>query len=190
VRDRDRHRRTVARDRRGQSRSHAQRSRLRHALWRRSLTRLLTPDHASPPEPRRRLGGECALHMATVCRMRLDPRTRAYVARRRADGLSKREIIRCSSGTSTREIFQLLRVQHLGLDTHESFQGCQYTSLSFGQRCREMGVRPSMGSVEDAYDCARRELLRDARMRAARLHALLEPRRRPAGRLRVHRRLV
>src|SRR5262249_10212195 len=33
-------------------------------------------------------------------------------------------------------------------------QGCQYTSTGFGQRCREMGVRPSMGSVGDAYDNA------------------------------------
>jgi len=32
-----------------------------------------------------------------------------------------------------------------------TWQGCEYTSRSFGQRCREMGVRPSMGSVGDAY---------------------------------------
>jgi len=37
---------------------------------------------------------------------------------------------------------------------HHSDQGCQYTSLSFGLRCREVGVRPSMGSVGDAYDNA------------------------------------
>jgi putative transposase len=37
---------------------------------------------------------------------------------------------------------------------HHSDQGCQYTSIAFGQRCREMGVRPSMGSVGDAYDTA------------------------------------
>src|SRR3954452_18277607 len=30
----------------------------------------------------------------------------------------------------------------------------QYTSLAFGSRCREAGVRPSMGSVGDAYDNA------------------------------------
>ena len=32
--------------------------------------------------------------------------------------------------------------------------GCQYTSLAFGQRCQEAGVRPSMGSVGDCYDNA------------------------------------
>ena len=37
---------------------------------------------------------------------------------------------------------------------HHSDQGCQYTSLAFGHRCREAGVRPSMGSVGDAYDNA------------------------------------
>jgi len=37
---------------------------------------------------------------------------------------------------------------------HHSDQGCQYTSLAFGRRCDTMGVRPSMGSVGDAYDNA------------------------------------
>jgi putative transposase len=33
---------------------------------------------------------------------------------------------------------------------HHSDQGSQYTSLAFGKRCKEAGVRPSMGSVGDA----------------------------------------
>ena len=37
---------------------------------------------------------------------------------------------------------------------HHSDQGSQYTSLAFGGRCREACVRPSMGSVGDAYDNA------------------------------------
>jgi putative transposase len=37
---------------------------------------------------------------------------------------------------------------------HHSDQGCQYTSIAFGKRCGEMGVRPSMGSVGDCYDNA------------------------------------
>jgi putative transposase len=37
---------------------------------------------------------------------------------------------------------------------HHSDQGSQYTSLAFGQRCREAGVRPSMGSVGDCFDNA------------------------------------
>ena len=37
---------------------------------------------------------------------------------------------------------------------HHSDQGTQYTSIQFGARCREAGVRPSMGSVGDCFDNA------------------------------------
>lgn len=40
---------------------------------------------------------------------------------------------------------------------HHSDQGSQYASIAFGERCRKMGVRPSMGSVGDAYDNAMAE---------------------------------
>jgi putative transposase len=40
---------------------------------------------------------------------------------------------------------------------HHSDHGCQYTALGFGQRCTEMGVRPSRGSVGDCYDNAMAE---------------------------------
>lgn len=35
-----------------------------------------------------------------------------------------------------------------------SDQGSQYTSIAFGERYKAMGVRPSMGSIGDAYDNA------------------------------------
>ena len=41
---------------------------------------------------------------------------------------------------------------------HHSDQGSQYTSVAFGKRCGEAGVRPSMGSVGDAYDNAMAEI--------------------------------
>ena len=37
---------------------------------------------------------------------------------------------------------------------HHSDQGSQYTSIAFGKRCRDAGVRPSTGSVGDCYDNA------------------------------------
>ncbi len=37
---------------------------------------------------------------------------------------------------------------------HHSDQGSQYTSIAFGNRCTQAGVRPSMGSVGDCYDNA------------------------------------
>ena len=40
---------------------------------------------------------------------------------------------------------------------HHSDQGSQYTFVAFGKRCGEAGVRPSMGSVGDAYDNAMAE---------------------------------
>jgi putative transposase len=40
---------------------------------------------------------------------------------------------------------------------HHSDQGCQYTSLAFGRRCREAGITPSMGSVGDCFDNAMAE---------------------------------
>ena len=40
---------------------------------------------------------------------------------------------------------------------HHSDQGCQYTSLAFGERCRRWGVASSMGSVGDCFDNAMAE---------------------------------
>ena len=40
---------------------------------------------------------------------------------------------------------------------HHSDQGCQYTSLAFGTRCRERGIAQSMGSVGDCFDNAMAE---------------------------------
>jgi len=40
---------------------------------------------------------------------------------------------------------------------HHSDQGSQCTSIAFGNRCKEMGVRLSMGTVGDAYDNAMAE---------------------------------
>src|SRR4051794_36283057 len=49
-----------------------------------------------------------ALHMAAICRLRIDPRTKAYAACRTADGLSKRETIRCLKRYLAREAYHLL----------------------------------------------------------------------------------
>jgi putative transposase len=40
---------------------------------------------------------------------------------------------------------------------HHSDQGSQYTSVAFGKRCEEMGVKPSMGTGGDTYDNAMAE---------------------------------
>jgi putative transposase len=74
---------------------------------------------------------------------------------------------------------------------HHSDHGTQYTSIAFGLRCKEAGVRPSMGTVGEPYDNAMCESF------FATLECELLDRRRFAtkaggahGRVRVHRRLV
>ena len=47
-----------------------------------------------------------------------------------------------------------LHTRRPGSVIHHSDQGSQYTSVAFGKRCEEMGVKPSMGTVGDAYDNA------------------------------------
>ena len=58
-----------------------------------------------------------ALHMVVVCRMRTDERTRAYVARRTLEGLSKREIMRCLKRYARSTAYS---PPHRVLDKHES----------------------------------------------------------------------
>jgi transposase len=49
-----------------------------------------------------------ALHMICVVRMGSDRRTKAYVARRTAEGKSKWEIMRCLKRYIAREVYRLL----------------------------------------------------------------------------------
>jgi transposase len=49
-----------------------------------------------------------ALHLICVVRMRVNERTRRYVARRTAEGKSKREIMRCLKRYIAREVYRVL----------------------------------------------------------------------------------
>ena len=49
-----------------------------------------------------------ALHLICVVRMRIDERTRAYLARRTSEGKSKREIMRCLKRYVAREVYRVL----------------------------------------------------------------------------------
>ena len=50
-----------------------------------------------------------ALYRVVLCRMRWDPRTRAYVERRTKEGLSKKDILRCLKRMIARELYYVLR---------------------------------------------------------------------------------
>nr|WP_243859350.1 transposase [Amycolatopsis arida] len=49
-----------------------------------------------------------ALYRIVPCRLRWDPRTRAYAERRTKEGMSKKEIIRCRTRYTAREIYHAL----------------------------------------------------------------------------------
>ena len=73
---------------------------------------------------------------------------------------------------------------------HHSDQGCQYTALAVGARCRQAGVRPSMGPSATAT------IMRSARASSPRSSASSSTvsrsrrRPRPRSRVRLHRRVV
>lgn len=66
-----------------------------------------------------------------------------------------------ASHLKTRLVLDALEMAHAqrhpAAVIHHSDHGCQYTALAFGQRCTELGVRPSRGSVGDCYDNAMAE---------------------------------
>lgn len=51
----------------------------------------------------------CALHRLAISKARLDPETAAYLARRQADGKTRREAIRCLKRHLARRVFKLLQ---------------------------------------------------------------------------------
>jgi transposase len=58
-----------------------------------------------------------ALHTVALVRLRDDPTTRVYAARRRAEGKSPREIRRCIKRAVARQLFKLLqRLDHAGME--------------------------------------------------------------------------
>jgi len=58
-----------------------------------------------------------ALHMIAVCRLRYCDRTRAYAARRTADGLNRREILRCLKRYIARQTYHTLRADLKALNS-------------------------------------------------------------------------
>jgi hypothetical protein len=70
---------------------------------------VLRQSRSPPPQPY--VGNRDAnrsLHLICVVRMRIDERTRRYVARRTAEGKSRREIMRCLKRYIAREVYRVL----------------------------------------------------------------------------------
>jgi transposase len=51
----------------------------------------------------------CALHRLAVCKARVDPDTAAYLARKQAEGKTRREALRCLKRHLARRVFKLLQ---------------------------------------------------------------------------------
>ena len=73
---------------------------------------------------------------------------------------------------------------------HHSDRGSQYTSVEFGNRLKEAGLLPSMGSVADAYDNSMAESFVATLKGADPPTFMAEPSEGGDGDLRVHRRLL
>ncbi|MEP6642016.1 MAG: hypothetical protein ABJB93_08935, partial [Gaiellales bacterium] len=59
--------------------------------------------------PKGKSGERGDFHVIVVVRLRYCPKTRAYATRRTAQGLTKREIIRCLKRYVARELYHTLR---------------------------------------------------------------------------------
>ena len=50
-----------------------------------------------------------ALYRIVIVRLRFDPRTQAYMRRRTAEGMSRREVIRCLKRYMAREVYSIIQ---------------------------------------------------------------------------------
>jgi transposase len=84
-----------------------------------------------------------ALFTVVLVRMRHDSATRAYVARRTAEGKSRKEIMRCLKRFVAREVFQALTNPPADLPTgHELRQLRLQAGLSLTTVCNAVGTSP------------------------------------------------
>jgi hypothetical protein len=109
--------------------------------------------------PARSAGLSSARPSTALCLSRLGHQHRRNGdAKSRASGDTRDriELVECHS-EATRGRSPVSPDRPTKIVLRRSVESAQYTSIEFGHRCREAGVRPSMGSVGDAYDtpCAR-----------------------------------
>lgn len=103
-----------------------------------------------------------ALHTIVLVRMRHDPRTRAYVARRRGEGKTTKEIIRCLKRYVAREVFNAITNPPSDLPNIEELRPLRrQAGFSLTTVCNALGTVPirlselERGLVHDT-DLARR----------------------------------
>ena len=83
-----------------------------------------------------------ALHMIAICRMRVDDHTKAYLARKTAEGHTKLETIRCLKRLIAREVYYLLRPPTASPERpHLTPAGSSTTSQPAGAQARSTPPR-------------------------------------------------
>ncbi|MBV9454018.1 MAG: transposase [Rubrobacter sp.] len=104
---------------------------------------------------------DCALHMAAISHLRLDPASattrpdappRVFPRRRSCAASNATWLVKATSYCATSYCDPSPHALQTQLDTCRSFRGVQYTSLSFGKELKEAGIVPSMGRAGSAYD--------------------------------------
>ena len=106
-----------------------------------------------------------ALHIIAIGRLRTDPRTKAYVAKRIAEGHSKLEAIRCLKRYIAREVFTLIgqrqkeinQARDRRLTFRRASRGSQYAAGPYRQALAARGFIGSMGRRGNPYDNAKAE---------------------------------
>lgn len=84
-----------------------------------------------------------ALFTIVLVRMRYDPATRAYVARRTAEGKTRKEVIRCLKRFVAREVYQAITNPPADLPTGAELRRLRNErALSLTQVCNAIGTSP------------------------------------------------
>ena len=108
-----------------------------------------------------------ALHTVALTRLRFEPTTKAYAARRTADGKTPREIKRCLKRAIAREVYRIMQTHAASvtsaerrLDRHRSILVLGQQSDSFFIRCQLIdeghpGSRSPLVAVSTAYPLTR-----------------------------------
>jgi transposase len=110
-----------------------------------------------------------ALFTIVLVRMKHDPATRAYVERRTAEGMSKKEIMRCLKRYVAREVYNVLVNPPADLPT-----GSEIRALRTERRLTLADICDQFGTVQITISRLERGLTHDTRLARAIRHWLLQ----------------
>lgn len=116
-----------------------QRGIIRRALRCGSGPGLVREDQQVRTQPRGNRQANSALHRIAVVRLHTDPRTRAYAVRRRGEGKTTKEILRCLKRAIAREVSHLITDPPEPLDTRGLRPAREDLGLTLDQAATAMG---------------------------------------------------